>query len=448
MTTALLMILATLPPVAHAWFVQRHRGLFNVDAIFVWFQWTMAVGAVLVVDLDEPLAARFLVLSILPLAIYCLTSFVLFWRSTRTDGERETHPRGGRVLPMTGVEMRWAWGIFLVSAVITIAYFVAVGYNVFLLGIRGLFTGETFDYTTLRLESYAPSRYLFPGYVNQFRNVLLPATALALAWNAYRDRHRLRHVLAAFFGAASLVSLMGTGQRGAFVLFLLVTIVFLRWAIALRFGRPLLIGALVAVPALFFATLLLGRSQADIEEGGSRFGAVATIGQELLERFFIVNQRSGYDAVIFIQDRSTVWGQEWLQGIAGLTPWSSGSPLAKQVFEHLYGSDRGTSPITLWGSVYYNFWWWGVVLVPILLALATAWLVRRIERTPSTSALESVGMAGVTIVLGTWVAGAPDQMVNNGLVAFAVLWWVGARLRVGESPLAVLSTIRRGWRRS
>lgn len=445
MTQTLLMLLATAPLLAHGWFVQRHRGLFNADAIFVWFQWTMALGAVLVVEPDQDVGRRFLTLSILPLVIYCVVSYLLFRRSDSIRPGEDVRAPDVDVQPMAKRDTRWAWSILLVSAAITAVYFVAVGYNVFLLGVRGVFTGESLDYTTLRLESYAPNRYLFPGYVNQFRNILLPSAALVLVWSAYRKHVRVRHLLAAVLGAVSVVSLMGTGQRGAFILFVVVAIVFLRWASALRIGRPLLIGSLLGLPALFFATLLLGRSQAQLDEGSSPFSSVVVIGKELLERFFIVNQQSGYDAVIFIRDRPTQWGMEWLQGIVGLTPWSSGSPLAREVFESLYGTDRGTAPITLWGSVYYNFWWWGVVAAPALLAFVAAWLVKRTRRSAELSAVEAVGMAGVAVVFGTWVAGAPDQLVNNGIVAFALLWWLGCQLREDRNPFDVR---RLRWRRA
>src|SRR5690606_35590972 len=64
--------------------------------------------------------------------------------------------------------------VLLISATITIIYYVLIGYNVVILMLEGSLAFG--DYSDLRLASYSGEEYFAPGYVNQFKNVLLPLT--------------------------------------------------------------------------------------------------------------------------------------------------------------------------------------------------------------------------------------------------------------------------------
>ena len=64
-------------------------------------------------------------------------------------------------------------------------------------------------------------------------------------------------------------------------------------------------------------------------------------------------------------------GADWKSSLLGILPGAGDAKvgLAHQVFAMVYGTPRGTAPPSIWGSVYYNFGWPGLILTPILLAI-------------------------------------------------------------------------------
>lgn len=161
----------------------------------------------------------------------------------------------------------------------------------------------------------------------------------------------------------------------------------------------------------------------------SPFGTVLVLLRELQKRIVFDNQFSGWVAFRYLSAKPTQWGREWVDGILGILPGHPGSSLAGEVFEYLYGSDRGTAPVSMWGSVFYNWSWLGIVLFPVVLALVADRLVKLFRSIDNPSSLEAVGYAGVSAVLGNWVVGGPEFLLNTGLVASSFLWWLGRRIR-------------------
>ena len=64
-----------------------------------------------------------------------------------------------------------------------------------LIGLRAQLSGQSdADITTLRLNSYSGSQYFAPGYVNQFKNVLLPAlVVIVITYYSMTKDSSLRH---------------------------------------------------------------------------------------------------------------------------------------------------------------------------------------------------------------------------------------------------------------
>lgn len=418
------VVLVTMLPLIHHFLVCAWRGWLNVDGLFVLSQWVMAAGTLSIVDLDAPLGKLAAAISTVPFVIYVATSALLATQGRRNvvfHADLEIEPIEARRHPALVA-------LFLLSLLITIAYFMAVGYNVLALGLRGLATGTSNDYTTLRVESYASSRYLFPGYVNQFKNSILPALALVFIHSAFALKHPWRRAISAFLGVCLIFALLGTGQRGAFVIFGFTLMVFLRHVDRPKFRRRALIAGLALVPFLAVVTLLLGRSTTSIEGEAGPFGKTMVVFRELGKRFFYDNQFSGYAALQYLETQPTQWGREWGQAVAGLLPSNQGSPLARDVFSFLYGSDRGTAPISMWGSVYYNWEWIGLLLFPVLLAIVFDKLTRLQHSKARVNTLELVSTAGFAAVAGNWIAGGPEQLLNAGAVTYLILWVIGRRI--------------------
>lgn len=405
----------------HYLVVTRDRGFFTGDGIFVISQLLLVLGTISIANAADPVEAKYINVVMIPFVVYCLTSIVMHLA-------RPISASAIKVLagPLRAPEVLLA----IASAGIVVAYFAILGYSAFIVGVQGLFSGQSEDIATLRVESYSGTRYLAPGYVNQFKNVILPALAVVGAVVLFRQKSPFALPWTLLMGGGALLGLLGTGQRGAFVLIALVVIVTLRYAsTGLGFVRRVIPLALVLLTITLGSTLVLGRSSNEVqgEEGiGAQIGILLS---ELWGRVAEDNQLSGLAAFRYTERIAPAWGVDWAEGILGLSPFHRGSTLANDVFASLYGSDRGTSPPSIWGSVYYNFGAVGLLALPILLVAFNRFLARCFFSRRDRDILEVVGYAGMFVVLGMWVAGSPDYLFNTGIVAYVVLIWLGRKRR-------------------
>ncbi len=421
---AWLIVLVVVAALAHLLFVGRFAGFFTLDGIFVLAQWVMATGTLVLLDSHNNADRLYAYVVTVPFAIYVATSITFYHRRRR----KLTEARIGLQRLVTYYRpSRLIWALVIVSVGITIAYYEAVGYNNLVLGIEGLLTGTTFDYTTRRLESYSGGNYLFPGYVNQFKNTLLPSLTLVASLYLVRTRNRWRYVVATPLALVSIYGILGTGQRGAFILFSVTILVFFYFLDRRMFLRRAAITAALVAPFVLFATYLLGRSSASLAEDAGPFTKMWALAVEIVRRIFHDNQYSGQQAFRYTYSRPIQYGGEWFQSALGVLPNHSGSPLSHEVFKHLYGSDRGTSPPSMWGSVYYNFGWWGLLAIPVALAIGFQTVSIRAMAKSQVNTLELVGMSGTFVVAGTWIADGPMYLLNAGAVTFAIIWWMGRR---------------------
>jgi oligosaccharide repeat unit polymerase len=419
-----MILFVTLASLAHYFSVGRFEGVLTLDGLFVLTQWIMATGTLLLLDPSNSADRLYAFVISAPMILYVSASMVTYW-IVRGSSSRLF---GGIVRGVSVYRPTIAiWGLLLLSVTITIAYYQAVGYNVFELGIRNAFNGTTADYATLRVDSYSPNRYLFPGYANQFKNTILPSLTLIASIYLFRTRDTLRGLIVIPLILISVFGILGTGQRGAFIQFSLTLITFLFHFDRKRFRRRATMAFLASAPLVFLATFILGRSAQSIGQDSGFFTKIATLGRELLNRFFQVNQFSGQIGFRFTYGQPTQNGMEWIQGVLGILPGNSGSPLDGLIFKSLYGSARGTAPPSMWGSTFYNFGWLGLLLLPIVLAAIYQVVTFRSTNKTHMNTLELIGMSGTFVVCGNWIADGPEYLLNAGGVTFAVLWWLGHR---------------------
>jgi oligosaccharide repeat unit polymerase len=399
--------------------VPRRVGLLRVDCLFVYVQLLMALGALPL--LDPNIAADDFHGKVLAytLIAFMVTNWLL--HSLRKPEATRT----GEVRTFVPTFNMWLWVGLCV--LITVAYFTAVGYSAFLTGLTSAASGGTADVATLRLNSYSGQEYYYPGYVNQFKNSLLPAMLIVILtyWRvAKKPRLTMTLVLFAF----TAFGLLGTGQRGAFVLALVLVVVYLYLYDRKRFPRRAAMVGSVSIPLLLLATFALGR-------GGNYAGEPSLIGKaqiavtQFIGRLSGSNQLSSVAGFRYIYDKPTQNGAEWWTALTGVLPGVKGSDLSNQIFATLYGSTRGTAPPSLWGAIYYNFGTVGIAVAPMLLAALLFWLGNKGMKPETRNTLELVGIAGVFTVVGTWAAGDPTAMLNTGLVVYILVWRWGRRTR-------------------
>jgi len=260
-------------------------------------------------------------------------------------------------------------GLLAFSLTITTLYYRAVGANVFLDSVLSMTrTGAPLaNAEGLREQFYRGSTYFAPGYVNQFKNIILPFLTSYFILRYRLSRVKADYYLGLILLPAAILSLLGTGQRGAFADWIVFSVLFALAALperqAKRTALYLLMGGLV-----FFGlgTFFLGRGPQSINIKLADQPVLAVMA-EVWERGVWGNQETAVVGFRYVFHHATVWGSDWLQSVSQLLPKNlfpdkSASSLPLDIFELLYGGRGGTAPPSLWGSVWYNFGPAGIVL--------------------------------------------------------------------------------------
>lgn len=410
--------LLTVLVLAVAW---RRVGVVSAVGIFAVTNWVMAVGTAVRLDLsrsDDVLHAWVLLATT---ALFSLVAVAaLLARADAQEFKRWT------VLPPRNPSAVLL--LILLSIVISVGYFAAIGYLAFFEGIRNSLSGQESDLATLRLQSYSGEQYFFPGYVNQFKNSLLPMLSVVTIAAMWQRRARFRLPLSIILGAISLVLLLGTGQRGAFVLVAIGVVVFARLVNPQRFGRRVWKLAFPVIAIFLVATAASGRAAVGARSDLGPLEQSIELVDQLVYRIFGSNQEASVVGFRYVASLEPVGGRDWWDGIVGLLPGQASQAIENVIFGLLYGSQRGTSPLSLWGSALYNFGILGPLLLAALIAILTVAISRAGARgAHRRSMIELAGIAGVSAVVGSWVAGSPLFLLNTGIVVYGFLWWWGGR---------------------
>ena len=417
-------------------FVARRRDepAMNIDSIFISFQALMTVGGLALLNWDDGLDREYAWLLSVPYFLYLFFSMLFSLRSGRsTVSDEQLQRYRGIEVKATRLPLIVPF-LFIASALITIAYYNAVGYNLFVQQLIAVAAGGggSEDVAGDRLAAYAGSEYLFPGYVNQFKNVLLPATALVIGHWAFAVRLRGRVALAVTMVLVCVLGLLGTGQRGALVLALVWSgLYFYLWKprVAIRWS---VVFVPVGIVLFTVSTLLLGRSSDELARQEGALAKFSILIGEVITRALGANQESALFAYYYVRGMPVQGGGEWVSSILGVLPGHAGSDLSNRVFETMYGSLRGTAPPSLWVSIYHNFGTIGVIAAPFVIALFCRAVINWISSKGVIVPLQLVGYSGFSAVFGAWVAGGPEYLLNAGAVAAALLVFLGRSVYANE----------------
>lgn len=399
----------------------RRFGYLSAVSLFVYAQSVMAIG--IIPSLEAQSAADethvWLIVGTLSVVVLTATAYSMFLRG----GRRAYAPVVDYDYPP-----KTTWLLILLSIGICALYYAAIGYIAFFESIQSIAGGGDEDIADLRIQSYSGSRYLFPGYVNQFKNSLLPALVMVVGVAAFHFRSRGRHWLVILLVPITLVFVLGTGQRAPFVRALIfVTIAFYLIAPkSMKKYAPRL--ALVGVPLFFLATFATGRAGEELAEADGPLGMVQVFFEQLLFRIFGSSQLGSVVGFRWVYDQSIPTGSEWTQSLLGLLPGQAGSDTANQIFALLYGSTRGTAPLSLWGSTYYNFGMEGSLLLAFFLGLLLCIISQKSLKMTDINVIQATGVAGVSMTFGLWISDGPTTPLNAGLAAFAILWIWGGQI--------------------
>lgn len=418
--------------------VGRRHGLFSPINLLIYLQLIMAVGTAPMLDPNRQsdLMHGIILLSTFLVIIACTTVCTMSTGARRTRpsldtvSEKSTPPASTYSRIRTWIPGPGTWLTIAIAVIITLAYYSALGYVVLFDSLDSLATGGEEDLTALRLEAYAGERYLYPGYVNQFKNVLLPALTSLVVLYAF-DKNKVRASPYVWpLMAVATVGILGTGQRGAFVQFLIVLLVFITFALPAR--RRQFIAWLLALglPLFMLSTFASGRARQELAAAADPISQVLVLLGQTLFRITGSNQEASVAAFRYVYERPLQAGADWLASLLGLLPGNSGTNLDNLIFAELYGSSRGNAPPSVWGSAYYNFGFAGPLLIAAILAVSVFALSRVLNRSTARNTMEILGLAGTAATLATWVAGTPTYLFNSGIIVYGALFFVGRKWRL------------------
>ena len=424
------LIIATLSTLAGFLFVENSsERFFNLDFIFAIVQGIFTVSGLALLDINVPGNDQYVVILCLPFFIYCFTSFAMRLMSKRAVRNQigKNISTASKVVVVPTRRRVLVVGLCLLSIAVVSAYYIAVGYNVFFDSMMASLRGDGLveDVASRRFDTYSQDNYLFPGYVNQFKNILLPATSAVIIHWMYVRGSKFRFLTSASLVIITVFALLGTGQRAAFVYAVGVVVVFVFYVSPSLFRRWAPLGGIAAFSMFLLSTFFLGRDTERLDLAEGAFEQVWVVASTAMSRFFVVSQETALIAFHYIKDLPIQNGREWLDSFRGILPGYSGSTLSFEIYEVMFGTDRGTAPPSVWLSVFHNFGWIGIVAVPAVLAVAARLLVNQFNKHQEVNSLEAVGYAGVSVIAGVWSTGSPMFLFNFGAVTFGFLWILG-----------------------
>lgn len=395
------------------------RWMLNPAPLFAVVHTTMLLGALPLLDLADEVDALHLWVLVSGLLAFLVGAIAASWTHVFARARRAAW-WAQPVQVEDGRRFRsilLALGAF--SVVVTIVYYQLVGYNIFLLSLSAFITGSDpiSNVGSLRLQAYSGDRYLAPGYVNQFKNIFLPLITTYFALRFALKRERRDAVVAAVGAPIAIAGLLGTGQRTAFIVAALIALFAANATLPRDRVRRINVLAAVAIPVfILVSTAILGRTTSRVGSGSD----LAALVSELVTRVTRDQQIGSVVGFRYIANRPIAMGTDWIDDLAGVLPGRPGSSLPHEVFALMYGTDRGTAPISLWDSIWYNFGFPGVIVIAIALGFAYERAYQRLYRGPR-SLFRLLAYAAASIILGMWVAGTPATLLNTGLVAVVVV---------------------------
>lgn len=406
------------------WILALSYSIFTIIGIYffwnfkrlnpiIWFsifQWLIATGSILLVDLNIESHRFYVFLFFIAYSVY-ITSAIFLWRYSNISSSYIAF--WSRNAEKDNLDTKFiVFAIFLVSTGITIIYYSNVGYNIFLNIILGVAID---DYATLRLESYSGDNYYAPGYVNQFKNVLLPVTlSIICVWQIVENKKKRFYLYSILGLILAIVALLGTGQRAFFAysaiafFFGFIALKDLKW-------RSIIIPAISGL--LIFSLMSSLYKVNTINENGNL--VLEAVGKSF-ERFFYTEQEGALTSFEYLYNQDKVYMTETFQEIRGVFPGQKGSFLMHHLFGLRHGTTRGTETYVTAAGFYYNGGLFAVSIFFIFLAIIHFYIYRSFLSGRRTVARIFIYGALIFYTSKT-VSGGIMTMVNSGVLTLVLL---------------------------
>lgn len=280
----------------------------------------------------------------------------------------------------------------IISLAVGVVFVRAIGYNTFLVALRGISGDQRLGFSELRYEATRGS-YVAAGYASQFTAILLPAIILLLIVRTRVQPSLPLRVFALTLLVADLYFITAVGGRAYLLEFFLsywilsvpVLAVLPRLAFPSKQLRRLLLPAFLCL--FLLATQLQGRSSPEAAGGDSGLLSLP------LDSVAGLYQRLGGDyanyqlqSIRILAPEGISWGRQWLREMTTVLPGpTTTETLDVRLHRELFGSSTGNAPLNIWGSVYLNWGFFGgVALLTMAGYLFQSVSIRLLERAERT----------------------------------------------------------------
>ena len=402
----LVVTISVLTLIGHFLFKDIHKA--NPFYWYLWFHFVSAIGTFILLDYTSDIDYYYGILYVISISLFIAGGLIA--KSMFNIKSFYNHFELQKVIPDKGFVNARMNLLLILSILIVVYYYSIVGYNLFIDSIIGI---RHEDFSTMRLAAYSGDEYFAPGYVNQFKNTLLPVISLFSYYRILRFKSFLKYVVIGVIIFFNMYALMGTGQRG-FLIYTTIALLFgMIWVKKIK--PKFLVYTFSILLGLFIFYSVLNERAGD--------NSYLSIFVEVYSRFFVANQISGLVAFRYIYSLDTVWFSEWLTGLAGILPGHQGSRLAHDVFEIIYGTDRGTAPPTFLGSLYYNGGLLGVLIGYFIKGFSYITIYMRFLL-GRKSMMRVFAYGFLFLYLAMFVNGSPASLINNGMVTTVLLLFI------------------------
>lgn len=334
------------------------------------------------------------------------------------------------------LERVFAWFLLCFSIVLGMFYYKLVGYNLVLLGLKNLLHEGNIavdNAATLRIEAYSGSRYLAPGYFNQFKNIIAVVLWQYLFSYYVILKSKKRRFLYLFLPLLIFL-LMGTGQRGAFALAVASAVLFFSKVHKKNRLKIIIVAMTIFFTFFIMTSAIIGRGvYAD-----SGFTQIIFRGfQEINKRVFLDNAYSAQYGFEYITRNNITpqYFKETIQMLKNILPFNKQRVLTidSEIFASKYGSRRGTSPLSAAGNVWYDARIFGVAIFYLILGIAYTMLSNYMEK--KMNLFVTSCWAYAKVVLGVWLYGSAMNIIYNGIFTIILLLFINKSLKIATKDL-------------
>jgi hypothetical protein len=223
--------------------------------------------------------------------------------------------------------------------------------------------------------------YFAPGFVKQFRDILIPIFLMSLLVvnSRYKPKGNVKLLFYTVLFIA-IFSMMLAGQRSIIVILFLsllisrsyITSALQNDGISKRKTKK---GGLILLILLMFIfygalTFFLGRAK----EGESTFQVVLSIIPNLFERMFLATPGENIHTYRYWGALGPTFGGSWLDELSSILPGIKPIGLSNKLHSLAGGSEQGNSPLGLPADIWFAWGWAGTLIVPFLYSFCIGFL--------------------------------------------------------------------------